>query len=103
MGAQTAAGYDETRNDKVELISLPFDTTTRSAAQAQAQSAELSRRLRDIAKYIAILAVALVMLFLMRSALERLQLGGLPTTSPAGITGMEGSSAWVATNRCGAR
>ena len=88
--AQTAAGYDETRNDKVELISLPFDTTTRSAAQAQAQSAKLSRRLRDIAKYIAILAVALVMLFLMRSALERLQLGGLPTTSPAGITGMEG-------------
>jgi len=87
--AQTAAGYDETRNDKVELISLPFDTTTRSAAQAQAQSAKLSRRLRDIAKYIAILAVALVMLFLMRSALERLQLGGLPTTSPAGITGME--------------
>jgi len=26
----------------------------------------------------------------MRSALERLQLGGLPTTAPAGITGMEG-------------
>ena len=87
--AENAAGLDSTRNDSVELISLPFDTTTRSAAQAQQDAKRNQRLLERIAKYIAILAVALVMLFLMRSALERLQLGGLPTTSPAGITGME--------------
>ncbi|MDP6596323.1 MAG: flagellar basal-body MS-ring/collar protein FliF [Candidatus Poribacteria bacterium] len=87
--AQNAAGFDSTRNDNVELISLPFDTTTRSTATQEAKVGQRNRLFLDIAKYIAILAVALVMLFLMRSALEQLQLGGLSATAPAGITGME--------------
>ncbi len=76
--AKNAVGFDEAR-DSVELISIQFDTFSKQQREEDIRKGELSDLYRSIAKYVTIGAVALVVLFLMRSSLDQLRLSGNPS------------------------
>ena len=84
--AQNAVGFQSDRGDSVELISIEFDTFSKQQREAELSNRRRSEMYQEIAKYITIGAIALVVLFLMRSSLEQLQLGGSPSTSMATST-----------------
>ena len=84
--AQNAVGFQSDRGDSVELISIEFDTFSKQQREAELSNRRRSEMYQEIAKYITIGAIALVVLFLMRSSLEQLQLSGSPSTSMATST-----------------
>ena len=84
--AQNAVGFQSDRGDSVELISIEFDTFSKQQREAELSNRRRSEMYQEIAKYITIGAIALVILFLMRSSLEQLQLSGSPSTSMATST-----------------
>ena len=83
--AQNAVGYQLGR-DTVELISIEFDTFSKQQREIEIGNRRRNELYKDIARYITIGAIALVVLFLMRSSLEQLRLGGSPSTSMATST-----------------
>ena len=84
--AQNAVGHQVDRGDTVELISIEFDTFSKQQRETELGNRRQSEIYQEIAKYITIGAIALVVLFLMRSSLEQLRLGGSPSTSMATST-----------------
>ena len=83
--AQNAVGYQLGR-DTVELISIEFDTFSKQQREIEIGNRRRNELYKDIARYITIGAIALIVLFLMRSSLEQLRLGGSPSTSMATST-----------------
>ena len=83
--AQNAVGYQLGR-DTVELISIEFDTFSKQQREIEIGNRRRNELYKDIARYITIGAIALIVLFLMRSSLEQLQLSGSPSTSMATST-----------------
>ena len=83
--AQNAVGYQLGR-DTVELISIEFDTFSKQQREIEIGNRRRNELYKEIARYITIGAIALVVLFLMRSSLEQLRLGGSPSTSMATST-----------------
>ena len=84
--AQNAVGYQEDRMDSVQLISIEFDTFSKQQRETELGNRRRSEMYQEIARYITIGAIALIVLFLMRSSLEQLRLGGSPSTSMATST-----------------
>ena len=84
--AQNAVGHQVDRGDTVELISIEFDTFSKQQREIEIGNRRRNELYKDIARYITIGAIALVVLFLMRSSLEQLRLGGSPSTSMATST-----------------
>ena len=78
-------GYQLGR-DTVELISIEFDTFSKQQREIEIGNRRRNELYKDIARYITIGAIALIVLFLMRSSLEQLRLGGSPSTSMATST-----------------
>ena len=83
--AQNAVGYQLGR-DTVELISIEFDTFSKQQREIEIGNRRRNELYKEIARYITIGAIALIVLFLMRSSLEQLRLGGSPSTSMATST-----------------
>ena len=83
--AQNAVGYQLGR-DTVELISIEFDTFSKQQREIEIGNRRRNELYKDIARSITIGAIALIVLFLMRSSLEQLRLGGSPSTSMATST-----------------
>ena len=83
--AQNAVGYQLGR-DTVELISIEFDTFSKQQREIEIGNRRRNELYKDLARYITIGVIALIVLFLMRSSLEQLRLGGSPSTSMATST-----------------
>lgn len=97
----TAAGIDPNRNDTISILSVPFDTSGTTAADAAAKTsaaAASKAQMMDMARTVAILVVILVALFLgYRSAKNARKVTVTPidigeiTTGPRGALTAGGS------------
>lgn len=77
-----AVGYDESRGDKVTVINVPFDTSSKEEEQIYWQKVSRWELLKHLSRYIGLGIVALVLFFLLRTITRIFipQLKGAPTS-----------------------